>query len=66
MPMVYRNKMYTKIEETSVIKSIINFSVGFDAMGLTDNANPIGLMPFLNPGLGILGWDIFHTYLIEF
>ena len=49
-----------------VVKSIINFSVGFDAMGLTDNANPIGLMPFLNPGLGILGWDIFHTYLIEF
>ena len=29
--------------------------VGFDAMGLTDNQNPIGLLPFLNPGLGILG-----------
>ncbi len=24
-------------------------------MGLTDNANPIGVMPFLNPGLGIIG-----------
>ena len=28
--------------------------VGFDAMGLTDNENPIGLMPFLTPGVGIL------------
>ena len=24
-------------------------------MGLTDNENPIGLMPFLNPGFGIIG-----------
>ena len=24
-----------------------------DAMGMTDNENPIGLMPFLNPGFGI-------------
>ena len=32
-----------------------DFSVGFDAMGLTDNSNPIGLMPFLNPGFGIIG-----------
>jgi hypothetical protein len=31
------------------------FSVGFDAMGLTDNTNPLGLMPFLMPGFGILG-----------
>ena len=31
------------------------FAVGFDAMGLTDNENPIGLMPFLNPGFGIIG-----------
>ena len=23
-------------------------------MGLTDNENPIGLMPFLTPGVGIL------------
>ena len=23
--------------------------VGFDAMGLTDNENPLGLMPFLMP-----------------
>ena len=27
--------------------------VGFDAMGLTDNENPLGLMPFLMPGLGV-------------
>ena len=27
------------------------FAVGFDAMGLTDNQNPIGLMPFLMPGI---------------
>jgi len=31
------------------------FTLGFDAMGLTDNSNPIGLMPFLNPGFGIIG-----------
>ena len=31
------------------------FAVGFDAMGLTDNENPIGLMPFLMPGLGVAG-----------
>ena len=24
-------------------------------MGLTDNENPLGLMPFFNPGFGILG-----------
>ena len=30
-------------------------AVSFDAMGLTDNQNPFGLLPFLNPGLGILG-----------
>ena len=27
--------------------------VSFDAMGMTDNENPIGLVPFLNPGFGI-------------
>ena len=32
------------------------FSVNFDKMGLTDNQNPFGLMPFLNP---ILGADLF-------
>lgn len=31
------------------------FPVKFDRLGLTDNENPIGLMPFLNPGAGILG-----------
>ena len=35
--------------------NIFFFAVGFDAMGLTDNENPIGLMPFLNPGFGIIG-----------
>lgn len=25
------------------------FTIGFDAMGLTDNQNPFGLMPFFNP-----------------
>lgn len=27
------------------------FTISFDAMGLTDNQNPIGLLPFLNPAL---------------
>ena len=31
------------------------FTVGFDAMGLTDNENPIGLMPFLMPGIPSFG-----------
>ncbi|XP_059098517.1 uncharacterized protein LOC131892705 [Tigriopus californicus] len=31
------------------------FTIKFDRLGLTDNENPIGLMPFLNPGAGILG-----------
>jgi len=29
------------------------FTISFDAMGMTDNENPIGLVPFLNPGFGI-------------
>jgi len=28
------------------------FTIGFDAMGVTDNQNPFGLLPFLNPALG--------------
>ena len=31
------------------------FPVKFDAMGLTDNENPLGLLPFLSPGFSILG-----------
>ena len=37
------------------------FTIGFDAMGLTDNQNPIGLMdpiglmPFLMPGIPSFG-----------
>lgn len=34
------------------------FTIGFDAMGVTDNQNPFGLVPFLNPffnGLATLG-----------
>ena len=27
------------------------FTIGFDAMGLTDNQNPLGLMPALMPGI---------------
>jgi len=27
------------------------FTISFDAMGLTDNQNPFGLLPFLNPAL---------------
>jgi len=32
------------------------FTINFDKMGVTDNANPFGLIPFLNP---ILGRDLF-------
>jgi hypothetical protein len=28
------------------------FTISFDAMGVTDNQNPFGLIPFLNPLLG--------------
>lgn len=31
------------------------FTINFDAMGMTDNQNPIGLTPFLMPGFPILG-----------
>eukprot|EP00094_Tigriopus_californicus_P001382 TCALIF_01338-PA protein Name:"Protein of unknown function" AED:0.23 eAED:0.28 QI:8/0/0/0.8/0.25/0.4/5/0/215 len=31
------------------------FTIKFDRLGLTDNENPIGLMPFLNPGAGMDG-----------
>jgi len=31
------------------------FTINFDKMGLTDNANPIGLMPFLHPFLDLIG-----------
>ena len=42
-----------KFNKAVPISEIAFFSVGFDAMGLTDNENPIGLMPFLMPGLGV-------------
>lgn len=29
------------------------FTISMDMMGMTDNENPIGLLPFLNPGFGI-------------
>lgn len=31
------------------------FTINFDAMGMTDNQNPLGLTPFLMPGFPILG-----------
>ena len=31
------------------------FTIGFDAMGLTDNENPLGLMPFTMPGIPSFG-----------
>ncbi|XP_040570907.1 uncharacterized protein [Lepeophtheirus salmonis] len=31
------------------------FTIGMDAMGLTDNSHPLGLLPFLNPSLGFFG-----------
>jgi hypothetical protein len=30
-------------------------SVNFDKLGLTDNQNPIGLLPFLQPFLDMVG-----------
>ena len=31
------------------------FTIGFDAMGMTDNQNPVGLNPFLMPGIPSFG-----------
>lgn len=31
------------------------FTIGFDAMGLTDNENPLGIMPFTMPGIPSFG-----------
>ena len=39
------------------------FSVSFDKMGVTDNQNPFGLVPFLNP---ILGRDLLHLFMSSF
>ena len=34
---------------------IFRRAVSFDAMGMTDNENPLGLMPFFTPGVPIGG-----------
>jgi len=39
------------------------FTLSFDKMGVTDNQNPFGLVPFLNP---ILGRDLLHLFMSSF
>jgi len=39
------------------------FTINFDKMGVTDNQNPFGLIPLLNP---ILGRDLFHFRATNF